>query len=539
MKKTLTGEFLDFQPITEKSAYFRSIGLGEVTSLNIFKPSTTVFDENGLFSTEIFGPVDSELRFKKNGFIDFRVEVFHPIVYKNIVALGDKYRAIMAGEKNAVFNKETKDFDINEEGDTGFDFFVRHIDQIEFKRTNSRERDTRIEVIDSYGRSKDMLNSCIVIAAGLRDYTVDAKGKPSEDEVNTIYRRLIYFAQNLKSKNIDKDLMSLYDGPRYNIQLLMLELYEYFKTLLDGKKKFVQGSWSSRAVDYSTRNVVSGMKNVIVDIDVPREGRIDANTSVIGLFQFYKGIQNIGVSNFHTNLAYKAFEENSSYAYGFNKDTFKVEKFEVEEKLVSRFTTLEGFDSILNDFSNDDFKYRHVMVKNRYLLLKYEEGEKVEFFFPLLGIRDDVDKSKLQPVTYLEALYMCVCRILNDFGAISTRYPIANYGSTIPTRIYVRTTTTGVRKTLVIGYDEIEVFEYPDLQQEPFRTIGPHITHLKAFTMDFDGDTASNIISVTKEGNEEIRKVLNDKSYYLGPNGEAAYSVNAGVLDQTLKELSR
>lgn len=539
MKKTLNGEFLDFGLITDKSAYFRSIGLMEVTSLNIFKPSTTVFDENGLFSTEIFGPVDSELRFKKNGFIDFRLEVFHPMVYKNIVSLGDKYRAIMAGEKNAVFNEKEKDFEINEEGETGYEFFVKYIDKIEFKKTDSEERDTKIEVVKNYGKSSDMINSFLVIAAGLREYAVDASGKPTEDEVNTIYRRLIYFAQNLKNKNLKKEYLNLYDGPRHSIQLILVELYDYFKTMLDGKKKYVQASWSSRSVDYATRNVVSGLKNVINDIDVPEEGRIDQNTVVVGLFQFYKGIQNIGATYFHSNISFKVFEENSSYAYGFNKDTFKVEKFEVEEKLIDKYTTLEGFDSLLNDFNNDDFKYKHMTLKNRYMVLKYEEGDTIEFFFPALGIRDDVDKSKLKPVTYLESFYIAVNKILTKFRATTTRYPIANYGSIIPTRVYVRTTTSGLKRKIVVGYDEHVVYEYPDLKQEPFRTLGPHITHLKAFTMDFDGDTGSEIIAVSDEAIAEVDKILNDKNYYLGPNGSAAFSVDAGVLDQTLKELSR
>lgn len=539
MHKQLTEQFLDFDLVIENASYYRSIGLLEVESPNIFKSSSTVFDEKGLFSTEIFGPIDSDLRFKKPGYINFKLPVLHPMIYRTLVTLGDKYKCILSGEKTAIFNKTTKDFELSEDGETGYKFFMDHIDQIVYPSTGSEERNAKIKLLSLYGKSKHLIDSFLVLPAGLRDYTVDKNGKPSEDEINTIYRKLIYFANNLRNKTIDNYTMDLYDGIRYNIQLILVEIYEYIKSLLDGKNKYVQGSWGGRAIDFATRNVVSGMVDTIYDIDVPEEGRIDGNTVAIGLFQFYKAINNIGASRFHNMISYKIFEENSSYCYGFNPDTYKIEKFQVEDKVLSKYTTLEGFDSLLNDFNLDDFKFSHFKIKGRYAMLKYEDGENIEFFFPMLGIKDGIPKDKLKPVTYIEALYVAIMHDLNKFCCTTTRFPIANYGSIIPNKIYVKTTTKGYKRNLIVGYDEKVVYEYPNLTCEAFRTLGPHITHLKAFTMDFDGDTATCTATVTQDGIDEVHKVLNDKAYYMDPNGNAAFSIADGVIDQTLRELSR
>lgn len=82
--------------------------MGEVKDLAIFESSSTNFNPKGLFSTEIFGRVGSEDRTKKFGYIDLRIKVFHPLIYKHIVSLKKLYENILLGKVYAKFDNEKK-----------------------------------------------------------------------------------------------------------------------------------------------------------------------------------------------------------------------------------------------------------------------------------------------------------------------------------------------------------------------------------------------------------------------------------------------
>ena len=56
--------------------------LKPITKLNIFETSSQNFDPDGLYSTEIFGPVGSELRNDSFAYIDLKIKILHPLVYQ-------------------------------------------------------------------------------------------------------------------------------------------------------------------------------------------------------------------------------------------------------------------------------------------------------------------------------------------------------------------------------------------------------------------------------------------------------------------------
>ena len=104
--------------------YFRN--LPKVTDLSIFDSTKEAFHPEGLFSNTLFGPVGSEIRNKRFGYIDIKLPVLHPIIYKSLVQAKRFYQEIMDGSAYATFSYKEKDFVKSDpiEGETGYNFFI-------------------------------------------------------------------------------------------------------------------------------------------------------------------------------------------------------------------------------------------------------------------------------------------------------------------------------------------------------------------------------------------------------------------------------
>ena len=68
---------------------------------DIFDGMSTNFHEDGLFSVSTFGRVGSDERDKRFGFIDIKVPVFHPLLYKRLMSLKALYGTIISGKSFA------------------------------------------------------------------------------------------------------------------------------------------------------------------------------------------------------------------------------------------------------------------------------------------------------------------------------------------------------------------------------------------------------------------------------------------------------
>ena len=117
----------------------------QVTTGQIFE-STNVFHREGLFSTEIFGDVGSSDRFRNNGYIDLKLKILHPLVYLGIVTMSSLHSGILDGTKKAIFDKEKKDFILDESGETGYDFYMKHFKDVELVFADYL-KDSKFEVL--------------------------------------------------------------------------------------------------------------------------------------------------------------------------------------------------------------------------------------------------------------------------------------------------------------------------------------------------------------------------------------------------------
>lgn len=548
-QKPLNQDLLTIDLLIPDKNLFAKNGMLEVTSLAILETNSDVFAKNGLFSQDIFGQVGSKERMERMGYIDFVLPVFHPLVFANIIKLGDKYDRIMKGELNARFDEDEHDFVPDSEGDTGFDFFLKHCDKIIYSKTESLKRDNRIKLVEKYGKTNTMITQMLVMPAGLREYTVDDKGQPNEDEINSLYRVLIGLGNRMRTVNINPTTIVLLDKVRYKIQRATLDIYKYIESLIDGKKKFIQNKFASRAIQYATRNVITSIPSKITDLD-DDFGKIDFNTTIVGLFQYLKALGPIVFNKLVSRFLMNIVGDDNTSIYLINKNTYENELVELSSKSKMTWSTADGVNNTINKFIQGEAFNEDIIIDDHYMYLVYEDGEDIyignkEYLRSVIESKDpealkDINKH-LRPIKYSELFYLAISDVIDKYYALVVRYPITGHGSIYISKVYVKTTNDSKHSHVHLANGEVlDVTEYPIFKDDNgyFRSLSVHYTHLGTLGADHDGDALSFTLLFTDEAIEEAKRILDSKDFYLNSLGVGYFSPKNHVLDTVLKHIT-
>ena len=471
----------------------RAKQLKRITKLNIFESSSQNFEPEGLFSTEIFGPVGSELRNDSFACIDLKIKILHPLVYQHYITMRAFYKDIIHGKKYAKYSTADKDLipATIEDGGTGYTFFINNMEKIKFESKDSDQREFKIKIIKKYGQLDNMFSHWLVLPAGMRDYTVDEAGKPSEDEVNDLYRKLLSATTLLNNAKITPSMEHTIDDIKVKIQNITLEIYEHFRDLLDGKNKFIQGKWSKRAISYGTRNVITPPMNNIVDLEA--DNNITLEHTVVGLYQYIRAIAPITMNKLHTLFINRIFNPSTTASNLVNPKTMHTEMKEVPVKKRDEWLSLEGLDDIIGKLEQEDVRNEPIMVDGWYLLLVHEKGDDITVVFNTNNLPDEYDRKYLRPITYYELMYLAIYDIRDKYPAFLTRYPVTNLGSIYPSKLYVKTTTRGRTINLTMNGVTKKVVEYPNFKESYFNSMAVSLTQIDALGADYDGDSNTYI----------------------------------------------
>lgn len=523
-------------------------GLQQVKVLDIFGGGTAGatgtysggknFHPEGLFSTEIFGKVGDERRNRLFGYIALNLPVFHPVIYKKLIELKELYGKIMSGSAYAVFNPKTKDFEPAsvKDGQTGYAFFLKHFDELVFEERKSTSREFAIKLINSH-RSQCLMDKLLIMPAGLRDFTILPNGKPEEDEINSLYRKILSIATVIGSHGKLGD-QSHMDNSRYGLQIAIQELYLYIVNLLEGKNKLIQGWWTSRKIFQSTRNVITA--NVAKSSILGDPVTIGPNHTVVGLYQSLRSIFPLAV-NLIRGVLSDVFPGPNSPASLVNKKTLLRENVLISPEYYDNWMTQEGLEATIGRFEPEALRHDEIEVDGRYLSLIYNDGKRVKLFRSIDELPEGFDKAHVKPVTFAELYYLAIFKDIKRIPAFVTRYPITGYGSIYPSWIYLKTTT---RSTPVVLLDEMWgetediASEFPIRGQSFVNSMSPAGSHLGLLGADFDGDMMSLIAVMSDEGIEEIKDLLQSKNYYVGVSGKIAFSVSNDVSDLVFAEMT-
>lgn len=513
--------------------------LGEVKSAQILESSSHDFKSDGLFSTSIFGQVGSAERQVKFGYIDLKYPLLHPLVYLQYCELSKLYQEILNGKTRVKFDSKLGNFIPDPEGHTGYTYFTKHMRNLKLDSRESDKRDYKIKLAIKGSQPENLTSKWLVIPAGLRDYHVDENGRPTEDEVNSLYRKLLANTNMLSNiqYNPDTDDMSILDPIRINILNTTLAIYKHFENMLKGKSKFIQDKWAKRAITYSTRNVLSPAVSTVKHLD--STDYVSSIHITCGLLQFIKGILPITVNRVIGIFLNNILKKEVDTALLVNPKTYKSELVQVSNSIRSELLSMEGINSLINKMLQDEYLKGPVKVGDNYLLLLIDDKLTntitiIEDTNNLPEEYKDIDllnDDRVRPITNMEMFYIAVYDIIKDTPSLNTRYPITGLGSIFPAKTYVKTTTTG--RTVKVRYlhNEKTLIEYPILDLNPIRTASFPSNNLARTGADFDGDSVLTSIVYRRKKHITLRK----KTKFTNRNNKIDFKfTNNAIIDDKI-----
>lgn len=500
--------------------------------------SNNIFHKSGLFSNKIFGEPGSKERARRNGHIDLKIDVLHPLAYIGITTMSSLHAGILDTTKKAKWDESISDFIEDEDGETGYQFFMSKLPKIKFTNPNSSDlREFKIRLVSMQDDIKSLtMNKMLVIPASMRDYVIDDKtGKPSQDEVNDIYRKLINTSAMLPDFIDTKEYNPFIESIRVRLQKAVVDIYLYLLNLLDGKRGLLRGHLISKAVDYGTRNVITADNSVVTRLGTGNHLRF--NEMSVGLYQYSKAINPISVGKLKVLMS-RIFSGASKQCSIINIKTLETSIININNKTLDTYTTSKGINSYLNKFADNEFS-KKIFGTNEYaFLMLLEKDNNIQLVYNTALI-DKEDYKYLRPITNMELVYIVLLSEYDKYYGSTTRYPAINQGSTYP--IKPRIKTTNQMRDTTITYDGVvyPVQNYPILDSGVYDSISPHHSRLARAGADFDGDMNNFVVFYTKEANDEIRRIMTSRGLYIGADNKLVYSVVTETLNYVIKSMHK
>lgn len=519
-------------------------GITPVTVIDRFEGKTRQIHNKGLYSVEIFGPVGSPERDTRMSYIDIRIPIFHPLIYRTLLKMKKLYSGIISGTHYAVWDSTISDFRLsnqsNEEANTGFHFFVSHWADIVFTETESDERSTNIKLIEKF-KSSALQHRIVVMPAGMREMQDDGT-RIQEDEINKIYMRLIGIGNSISLHTLEAN-PELLNTNRASLQRSFNELYDYLQAMTEGKKKLMQNKWAGRNILNSTRNVVTAATST--QLRLGDKTSAGYNDTTIGLYQALKAILPVAIHAIKNSFLKDVFIEQTQPVNLVNKVTFKADPAMQPQEVWNRWSSNEGIENMINLFGDERMRHNPMEVNGRFLALLYRGPDGT--FKVIHGIDElpnpEEQRQFVKPITFVEFLYIATYEVINKSPAFITRYPITGVGSIYPSNIFVKTTTQS--ECLVPLDDNWEkisdkkAVSFPVQGKEFVNSMTPSVARVLGMGMDFDGDTGSLTATYSDESIATINAYLGSKRAYIGTDGRLLASINMDTLQFVAHNLTK
>lgn len=458
--------------------------LTPVTTVDIYDSNKAPHSE-GLFSYEIFGRPGDPRRMSNFSYIDLGLQIMHPLMYKNISRIAAFYVDIYNGKKYATFNVKKKIFEPSTptDGKTGSTFFLKHFQDLEFERNESRQRNVRIDLLDDY-RSSGLYDFVLVAPAGYRDLETGKNGRVTQDVINDHYRSLIGLSNSVDREYADN---TYNDTTRVLMQKQFGAIFDLIMLKLNGKPGRIRGKFIKRRVDNGTRSVITPMLADVEDLDGPQF------TSIFhahqGLYQTMKAGLPFVIHALQHPIITERFNGDGTVNV-LDPKTLNDVTVNVAPKYKDLFRTEAGVNKLLNNYHPQENRDKPALIDKYPIALIYRDDKG----FKIVASKNDIDgkyHDQLRPVTYTELYYYLTYGSLSRLPTHITRYPFANQDSTTPNKIHIKTT---IRGAALAEYDDnmsLSDIIYPEMPMEGsayMDTLSPHPSKLKAADGDHDGD---------------------------------------------------
>lgn len=232
--------------------YIQNNKLMEVKTFRI--PSRT-YDEDGLWSESIFGPVGSKTRMEKFGYIDLKSEFIHPAVFQMVMTVSEETSKIVRDKGRYIVQDNI--YIEDSAGETGIAFLIRTFRDIDFTKICHTHKKEQAEYIQK-NKEHILINKFLVQPAGSRDYDIYNSGsKRIIDEVNNYYSKLLIYVNQLSGVSEIDNITTR------KIQLQLNELSSFIKkNKMTGKTGLLRGTMLRKTMDYSSRLVLTNSPNI-------------------------------------------------------------------------------------------------------------------------------------------------------------------------------------------------------------------------------------------------------------------------------------
>jgi len=497
-----------------------------VTVADAFEGQTNNLNDKGLYSTDIFGRVGTAERDTTLSYIDVTLPIFNPTYFKALIQLKSLYGEIIKGKAYATWDPVEKDFIKSNllEGDTGYAFFMTHFNQLDPKQNESIKRKQKIDLVNLF-REQALSTKVIVIPAGIRDIEFNPTGV-TENEVNDLYRKLIFRSKSLNIRNIDVT-DPVYDGIRWGLQESFNNIADFFFNMQEGKRGFMQRRMSRRAIFGATRNVITSRKVSVENADNNITG--DPNSTIIGLHQALLGFSLVAIHQLTNGFLNEVFTSGMSTARLIDPKTLRSVYVDVAPNVVDKFTSSDGLTSMFNGYGSPNLRNRDIKVAGHYLGLVYDDGKNVMLLHDIDDLPEHLNKKLVRPITYTQFFYMqCVPEIEKKMLQV-TRYPITGIGSIYPSRVFVMpTNSTSSERTLldIDGESIIGRYNYfPTYSKNPSYFDGMSIANIRIGLAgaDFDGDALSANSIMAEDSIREVEALFGKRDFYISGSGDFLY----------------
>lgn len=487
---------------------------------------------DGLLSTDIFGNTAKD-RSRKFGYVDLGGYYFHPIVYKNIKRLDRRIDGIINGTIKVTIDGKGRLVE-DEKGHTGIEFLYKNWEKIKFAKNESAIRNERVDLLSHHSRAESFTQYWLISPAMYRDINLQNAdtGKISYHEINTLYARLIRLASMLRS---DSSFTAIMHNTRFMIQSTLVEIYDYYKNLVEKKNGVIRKSLLGKSVDYGARVVIS---TPLFNTNSYKDTEVDF---------FHAGIPLSLCCSLFTPFIVgwiRGFFERE-FEYTGDKYPIQSKKDKTQVEYVQLKDPLGYYNESKIEKMIDTFVFSYSGRFNK-ILLPTEDMEKKPMYMAwtgTLGIPTDDIEPILRPMTLTDLMFMAAYDVCKDKHVYITRYPITHYLGVFPIGISVLSTHKTMKLTTKgVTYERYPVVD-PDLPKSQVATsfadtVRFQNIYLSCLGGDYDGDQISVKGVFSQSANEEARKILHSKINIIGLGGNGLRTTTNETV-QTLYSMTK
>ena len=552
--------------------------LREITSDLYYIPGTSVPNDNGLFSFDIFGHVGSKERKEQWAYIKLNETFMAPHAFYVFSRLKTKIAEDMKNGAGHYYIDHSGEITKLQPGQTvpesalvkdvgsGFDWMKEHWDKISWKIESSMSNvaKSRRKFLKSLDPDQIFWDKLLVMPAFYRDFDASQK---KDNEINKMYKRTLRLGKAIRKTDeliympsepiIDSSTGKEIEIPTKSINYLKLhtalyDLYEYFFSKISGANGFINEHVVGKPTDFGARLVITTPS---YNTETYADCEVDFFHSSVPLSvaaNLYNPFMVHGIAKWFKN--YVAGQRSIRY-YDRESKTFKrcdlapdymsefssvsvkeiLEKYRDYKTFRVQPITLKGQESVqVKQYNKETGKYDLVdsTVEKRIpvqAIFKLLEDKTVSFS---TDIEDNPEKSdeeiakNVRDLTWCELIYVIAEDTLADKVIYNTRYPADDYYHTYPSMMSIvpckEYTKAYLNGKLYKRYPIINVSptDHVKIEQMFIDSMRMHSTYPNSLGADFDGDQISTQSLFSEEANSEARKHMVDMNNVIGINGD-------------------